>query len=202
MASQTEIVNNGLERVGAETITDINEGSDNANVASTIYDLHRRKTLRRHPWNFATKRIKLARSATTPPFEYDYQYPIPSDFLRVVRVSDNTDGTGYVQYQMAKDATDGRVLLCSATDVYLRYVADVTDTQQFDDMFAWCLALSMGTIFAIKIAQSRSLSADITAELNRELRAARGVDSQEDFPEPLPEGSWVTSRHSGADWGA
>lgn len=203
MASQTEIINNGLEEVGADTITSIDEGSKNANVASKIYAMHRQKLLRRHTWNFATKRIKLAQSATDPVYEFDHQYPIPSDFLRVVSVSDNEDGLGTVRYKMEYDTTAGRTILCSSEEVWLRYIADITDTQKFDPTFAYCLSLSMATVFAVKIANSNTLAAEKRKDLTLELRAARSVDGQEDYPERMPDGSWANSRHSGVSdsWG-
>lgn len=203
MASKVEIVNNGLIEVGADTIVSLTEGSTNANVAQKIYNFHREYLLRRFLWNFSTKRKKLARSAYTPVYEFDYQYPIPSDFLRLLSVSDNEDGVGIVRYKMEYDDDAGRCVLCSSEEVWMRYVGDITDTQKFDPMFATCLSLRLAQVFAIKIAQSRGLSREKKEDYKEALRAARSVDAMEDYPDEIPEGSWATSRHSGlADsWG-
>jgi len=197
MASEVSIINQGLYRVGANPIVARDGSGDNEVIANAIYDHHRDYLLRRHTWNFATKRIQLARSANTPPFGYDYQYPLPSDYMRTITISDNTNGTGTLIYKIENDVSDTRVIVTSAIEVYMKYVAKITDPAQMDPDFQECLSLKLASVFALKIAQSLSLHKEIKVELNSALRAARAVDGQEDLADQMPEGSWSMIRNGG-----
>lgn len=202
MASEVGIVNSALLKVGAQTIVSLDDGSDNANVADILYPIHRDNLLRRHTWNFATRRVKLAQSATIPVFEFDYQYPVPSDYLRVVSVSDNTDGNGRIQYKLEWDGSiEQRVILSQATELWLRYIALVTDPNRFSTDFREALSYSIAMDFAIKIVQSNTLYDRMEKAFKNAMRIARSTDGQEDWPEEFPEGSWTEVRSVGTDGG-
>lgn len=194
MASEVEIVNSALRKIGADPITSLTEGSDNANVALDLYEIHRDNLLRYHTWNFATKRKKLSRSATTPVYQWDYQYPVPSDFLRIVEVHDNTDGLGAVRYRMEHDSTDGTVIRTNSTDVWLTYIYQVTDPNRMPIDFRETLALTLASEFATAIQNSNTLSERLLSQATRARTKARSNDGTEDYPNSFPEGSWVTSR--------
>lgn len=197
MASVVGIVNRGLRAVGAEnTITALTDGTRNANVASDLYEEHRDNLLRGHPWNFATKRIKLARSATTPVYGWDYQYPVPSDFLRLLEVHDNSAGVGILEYKYETDATDGRVIRANADEVWLKYVAQITDPNQMPPDFRMALSMSLAVDFSIAITNSNSLEEIMRDRYTRAVSRAKSNDSVEDFPDRFPAGSWASSRFS------
>ena len=77
MAGETDVINAALRLVGASPITSLTDGTNSANVADDLYDEVRDDLLRSHPWNFATQRVKLAKSSTTPTFEFDNAFPVP-----------------------------------------------------------------------------------------------------------------------------
>lgn len=194
MTSEVDIVNIGLDMCGAESITALTEGSNNSNVANRIYTVYRDFLLRRYIWKFATKRIKLAQSANSPVYEFDYQYPVPSDLIRIIDVHDNEDGIGLVVYKLEYDDTDTRVISTSATNVWITYVARITDPNVFGPDFVMALASRMAMTFALKIAESRSLYREMKADYKELVRGARSVSSQEDWTDQMPQGSWVDVR--------
>lgn len=194
MASDVEIVNSALRKIGATTITSLTDGSENANVANDLYAIHRDNLLRYHTWNFATKRKKLAQSATSPPYGWDHQYPVPSDFLRIVEVHDNQDSLGAVRYKMEHDATDSTVIRSNAEEIWLTYIYQVTDPNRMPVDFREALALSLASEFATAIQNSNTLSERYLDQARRAKIKARSNDGMEDFPNAFPEGSWVTSR--------
>lgn len=57
--SELEVSNLALIRIGEKTITALNEGSKAANACTTAVDICKRNLLRKHPWNFAVKRVTL-----------------------------------------------------------------------------------------------------------------------------------------------
>ena len=308
--------------------------------------------LRSHTWNFATKRAKLAPSATPPASGFDNQFRVPSDFLRIVDVSDNDAHTGNVYYKLEVDeeddvegtfaesnsgiltvgdgvtngknfalkftnttagvvsqmrldvanvnvafsclakiysdssgspgtqvggnstavtlaqgvnsftwassapildgatvywavftdntATTGDVDLrasasnssfgsglhdtitsitdslsteyrveirvsqgslaqfirSDANDIYLRYVAQITDTTIYPPDFREALSLKLAAEFALALTNSGTLHERLMEDYKSTMRRARSVDGMEDYPEKFPDGSWVSERFS------
>ncbi len=68
----------------------------------------------------------------TPDFGYDYQYKLPSDFLRLKGDYDNAD------YKI-----EGKYLLSDDDDVCIKYIKKVTDPTEFDPLYVELLVLSM-----------------------------------------------------------
>lgn len=194
MTSKVAIINTGLRRIGVSPIVSPTDGSVVANIASPQYDELLLAMLRTHQWNWATKRLQLARSANTPVSEFEYQYPIPSDFIRAVVVSSSDLGTTDVVYKLAYDSADGQVFLTDATTLYLTYVAEVTNVAAMPPDFRYALSLAVARDVAITLAGSRALAEDMSAAYNEAWLRAVSMDSIEDWPDRRPSGSWVTSR--------
>ena len=193
MASDTDIINFALRRVGAERITSRTDGTKGANVANDIYDELLDDMLRSHPWNFATKRKKLAQSSTDPVYEFDHAYPLPSDWLRTISVSDNDAGYGTILYRMELVA-DVRAIVTSADDVWLRYVSRVTDPNIMTADFRKAFASALARDLSIPIASSNALHDRMSLLANSALLKARSSDALGASPELRPRGSWAASR--------
>ena len=86
--SVVQIVNNALIKIGASAILTLTENSEAARAANLIYEQVRDASIRDHVWNFAIRRVELAQNSTAPAFEFSYQYNLPSDCLRVLRMED------------------------------------------------------------------------------------------------------------------
>jgi hypothetical protein len=192
----TDVVNVALQLVGGSPITSLGDGTPNANVADDIYTEIRDDLLRSHPWNFATKRVKLAQSATTPAFEFDFAYPLPSDWLRTISVHSNDAGHGTILFRMEIIGTQ-RAIVASSDEVYLRYIYQVTDPNQMSADFRRALELSLARDLAVKVASSNSLQAALAQQAERKLASARSSDAMGGFPELRPRGSWATRRGGG-----
>lgn len=193
MPGETDVINTAARLVGAEAITSITDGTKTANVASDIYEELRDNLLRSHPWNFATKRVQLARSATAPTFEFDYAYVLPSDWLRTISVHDNDAGSGTLFNRMEQVGSQ-LVLVASSEQVYLRYVARVEDPNLMALDFRRALEVSLARDFAIPLASSNTLYEALSRRADRDLMQARSTDSMGSPPEQRPRGSWASSR--------
>ena len=198
MASETDIINAGLRRVGEERITSLTDGSKAANVANDIYEQVRDDLLRGHPWNFATKRKKLAQSSTDPVFEFDHAYPLPSDWLRTISVHDNDTGYGALLYRSELITASGggtqQAIITSADDVWLRYVVRITDVNLMPPDFREAFSLALARDFAIPIASSNSLYDRMEKKAKAAKLKAASTDALGAFPERRPRGSWAASR--------
>ena len=194
-SSETSICNSALAKLGEGDdgrISSLTDGSKNANFCAEQYAKLRDDLLRTHHWNFSVTRVELAQSSITPAFEYDYQYALPSDWIRTISVSANDAGTGHIPYKQ-----EGQFILASTEQIFLRYVAQITDAAIMTADFREALATKIAHEGAIPIAQSNTLKQDMKDDLKRILRRARSTDAIEDFPEARPQGSWVTVRSRG-----
>lgn len=193
MPSDTDIANVSLRLIGQSAITSITDGSVNGNIIDDVYTELRDDLLSSHPWNFATKRVELARSATNPAFEFDYAYVLPADWLRTVSVQDNDAGYGTVLHR--SEQVGGQLALVSSSDkIYLRYISRVTDPNLMSSDFRRALALALARDLAVPISSSNTMQAQYSAEHIRAMARARSSDAMGSSPEMRPRGSWANSR--------
>ena len=193
MPGETDVANVALRLVGASPITSLGDGTTSGNIVDDIYTEVRDDLLRSHPWNFATKRIKLAQSATDPVFEFDNAFPLPADWLRTVSVHDNDAGYGTILFRM-EIVNNQRSIVTSSDAVYLRYIFQATDPNVMSADFRRAFELSLARDLAVPLASSNSLQEQLEAQAQRKLASARSSDALGAFPELRPRGSWASQR--------
>jgi len=191
--STTDIVNASLRLIGGKRITSLTDGSKEANVAGDLFDGIRDDLLRSHKWNFATKSVQLARSATTPVLEFDYGYAVPSDWIRTVSVHDNDAGLSGIAFR-EELLNSQRVIMANAENVYIRYVAMIDDPNLWPADFIKAMEYALARDMAIPVAQSNTVQQSMDDLANKWLRKARSQDAMGSPPEKRPSGSWATAR--------
>lgn len=189
MADVVGICNSALAKIGAAPIVSLTEGSKTANLCAEQYDKLRDDLLRSHAWNFAVRRVKLARLTEPPAFGFSYAYQLPADWLRSLAVQDAPVREATVPYRI-----EGRRLVSDAEALYLRYLARVEDANDMPPDFRETLASLLARELAVPVAQSVNLSQVLDEQYRRRLRRAKSVDALEDPPEPLPPGAWLLVR--------
>ncbi len=189
MASEVGICNSALTKIGAARIVALDDGSKNANACAELYPKLRDDLLRRHAWNFAHVRRKLARLAAAPAFGFAYAYQLPTDWLRTVEVYTDDAAAGLANYRI-----EGRTILASAEALYLVYIGVVTDPNDMPSDFRETLAAMLACDLAVPIAQSSSLRQQMADAFRDALARAKSVDAVEDGPESMPEGAWAGVR--------
>lgn len=185
MASDVQICNRALIRLGADTITALTEDTKEGRLCNILYDQLRKALLRSHPWNFAIGRAALAASVDTPAFEFTYSYPLPADCLRVWTLY-NSD---------AKYQIEGRNLLTDADTVQIIYIKNITDTESFDPLFSSILSLRIAGELSYDITSNASLGQALMDEYMKLRREAKLFDGQEGSPPQWDSGDWLDSRY-------
>ena len=146
MATQLEIANTALTRIGASQITTLGEGSAEDDALTLVWDISRRAALQAYHWAFALVKevLVLNEGLTTAETdtlgaEWCFVYDQPGAagiFLR---------GLYILPYDGHVDFTEfGAKIYTNAEDAIMKYIGDVTDPTLFDpafvDAFAWRLA--------------------------------------------------------------
>lgn len=185
MTTEINIINAALIKLGSDLINSRSQAnSKSAKVANQLYDMLRQELLRRHPWNFATKRASLALLTTEPAFEYSYEFQLPADCLRVIRLRD--------PYQTYK--IEGRKILTNDTTCQIIYIADIDDTSLFDPLFSNVLSIYLAYRMASAITGSSQLEQELGSLFTITLRDAKQVDGQEDSATQLITDTWTYDR--------
>ena len=148
MPSKVDVANRALRMVGATRITSFTQGTPSANAVNDIYDEILKELLASAKWKFAKKRSNLARSSTTPVYEFDYAYAMPSDWLRTIDVHDNDNGTGNFEYREGQVGSQN-VLETDSEQVYLTYVYFEQDPNLMTSTFRSALSTALARELAV-----------------------------------------------------
>lgn len=187
MASEVGICNLALQKLGASRITSLSEDSPNARHCNAAYEAIRDRELRAYPWSFALARKVLAPDSTDPAFGPEYQFSLPTDFLRLHPDHD---------YQAETDwQIEGRKLLTSDGDtLYLRYIKRVEDPNEFDPLFIDALAGRLALQLCESITQSNTKKNLLELEYRDTIASARRTSAIEKLPVEPPEDDWISVR--------
>jgi hypothetical protein len=183
ISSSTDICKLALDLLQGGSVSDITAPSVSIEeVCNRWYDHTRRKLLRQHPWNFAIKRAELAASATPPVFGATRQFPVPVDFLRLLRVVDSDSNVASADSYFFEN----RHLMQRYDDddvIRVIYITDEEDVNKFDDLFVELLAVEIAISIAYLVTQNNSNVDRLLNARKSLVMAAKAVDGQEHPPE-------------------
>ena len=185
MASVVQICNSALNQLGASSITALTDDSKNARLCNERYTTIRDAVFRAHPWNCLIKRVQLAQDSDTPAWGFDYQYTLPADCLRILGIKDyNSD------YKV-----EGRKLLISESEVYLIYLAQITDVNELDVLLRETISAHLAQDIAYAITANLQVANLMAEKYQAKLSEARHADSSEGYntnPELAPTDQIIT----------
>lgn len=185
ITSEVQICNNALIEIGAQRIAALSDTTERARICNEQYAKVRNELLYSHPWNFATKRAELASTVTEPEFEWDTEFTLPADCLRVI----DTDLYKDQDYQI-----EGRFLYANTDAIKIKYVAEISDVTKFSPGFAEVLSLKLAASIVYALTQSTQLKAQMEEKFERRLRVVRSYDAQEGVGARVYADSWLNSR--------
>ena len=179
--SATSLSNQALARFGAKRINDYDDDTDTeleAIYCRLYFNQTAKALLKDHYWPFAKARVQLSANTVDPVFQYDYQYYLPNDFLRLILFyngSDKPDGRTYYTYEL-----EGPHLLTNEDAVYLRYIKNVTDVGLWDVLFTECFVLLLASKLCMALKQNLDVKQDIDKDLVYLMHKVRAMDRQEE----------------------
>jgi hypothetical protein len=176
MSASISICNQALSLVGADHITSIDDGTNEARQCKVHYDACLRKILMEREWTFATARRELAEVSEAPTFGYTKAFGLPGDCILVRSASDRTG------YEYRDWVVEGRKISLNADTCFIVYTKMEYDATKYPGPFEAALVHLLASRLSISIPNSRGLSQDHYTLYQMELREASGLDGKQGSP--------------------
>lgn len=189
MASEVEICNRALQKLGAKRITSLTEDSVNARSVNACYAILRDAELRRHPWNFAIDRAQLAADVTAPLFGKENSFPLPANYLGPI--------PPYPEYNVNNrdwQIEGGKIYTNDAAPLNFRYVKQVTDPNLMDPLFREALSARIALEICEELMDSNAKVATVAEMYKEAINEAKKLNAFEKIASKPPEDEWVTVR--------
>ena len=152
-----EICSRALNTIGIGSIESFNDDTPRAAKCADIWDTFTRYLLSIYPWYFTEAKIQLGRLTTTPVNQYQYEFQLPGDNLRLHAVY-NSGSVGAVPIQ---DYTIfGERLLCNESAIWVDYQKNVIA----EGWPYWFVQFAIKAL-ALEIGEQIPVSADIINRL-------------------------------------
>lgn len=189
--SVEQVCNLALLKLGSDTITSISEDTKQARLCNSIFNMMRDEVLRQHPWNFAMARAQLVNDVNdSPDFEFKYQFEVPDDFLRLIRLNDDR----------GRFKLEGSYILTDAATLDIIYISQMEDPTAWDPLFREAFATRLAAEISFGITGSNSLAQTLMAEYERKLQKAKTVDAQENYSDGFTVDELTRSRRASSYW--
>lgn len=193
MASKVSIANRALSKLGEDRILLLTDDNKRARTLNQMFDDVLDAELRRYRWKFTITRAELPALADAPAWGYQYQYPLPSDYLALVQVNDFyvRSGTQVALWSVES----GNILTNIEAPLKVRYVKRVTNPGLFDPMFCEALACKLAMEACETLTQSETKFSRMAEMYKSAMLDAQRQDAIENPPDELPQGSWLDARN-------
>jgi len=198
MASQIDICNRALTKLGAARITNILDNSKSARAMNALWDTVRQAELRARIWQFATVRTTLPAVSPAPAWGYNNAFQLPADFLRLVQVNDTFAVPGLTDYRDQDDSSyvieNNQILAVFNAPLKIRYIQNVTESGRFDPLFVEVMASKLAYEGAEEITQSLSKKNQAGQDYKDAVQLATRTGAVERIPQGFPDDSWMLIR--------
>lgn len=202
MASDIQIANRSLQKLGAASITSFNQDSTAGRAMNLAYTIVRDAELRRRRWKFSITRQNLAALSTAPVNGiYQLQYQLPAQCLRVLDVGDYSPGGDTSDYRsrtVADYSIEGGLILTNiASPLSLRFIQQITNSGLFDSAFVEAFAARLAWETCEQITQSGEKRKLAMQEYKSAILEATQANALETPPDFKADDSWVMARIQG-----
>lgn len=198
MASEVDIANRALGKLGAATITDLEEDDPKAVALNVAFPVVRDAELRRRRWRFAVARYSLPADATAPAFGFQRSFTFPDGCLRVIQVGEYDLGPNLADYRAAPTevfSIEGRKILTNlSAPLKVRTIQSITDTTLWDAAFVEAFASRLAYECCERITQSDSKRQLAMDDYKLAIREAARANALEVSPQEATDDTWVMAR--------
>jgi hypothetical protein len=177
VSSKTQICNLALTQIGAQRIISLDDGTEVATVCSVLFDDISDEVISMGPWTSCVFRANLAALATTPLFEFAYEFQLPEDpfCLRVLGVDCPTS-----EYRI-----EGRKILSDQSELNIKYIGRPSDPSQYDQMLKRAVTARLKMELAYAFSGQISVQQAAEQAFKDALRYGLGVDGKQGSSERI-----------------
>lgn len=187
--SVVAIWNRALQLLGASSVQNTTDITNNALQCSVCYEAIRDRLLEQHPWRFAIKLATLAADSPVPDWGKANAFTLPSDYICLVQ-SYEEDVSLDTDYEIQ----DGKIFTDVDAPLYLRYISRVTDPSKMTGLFREFLATEMAVAMCEQITQSNTKKQTLVAEAKRVGSEARRSNARQTRSQIPPEDPYISVR--------
>lgn len=192
MPSETDIANLALvPLLGCNRITNLGDEQTEAIVMQASFTHCRDTVLEDRAWTFATRREIWVPTSDTVPFGFTFSYLIPSAALKILTVSDKTNGLIRSSFMWQRE--EDRIIT-DASQIYVRYMVRITNTNRFSSGFINALSLYLAWYTCIALTESRSLKDSLKDQYDEALIDASTADGMQGRKEKFVANSLIDVR--------
>lgn len=185
MSTILDICNSALIKLGAEPIESMGEASKGAKLCSAQYPKIKARVLKNHPWKFAIKRDTISANGSTPLYEYEQEFDLPADHIRLLDI----DNSRILKFQV-----EGTKILANVEELNIKYVYDVDEADMPED-FAEIISYALAADICFALLQDSNYKEMIIAEYEEYLRQARSWNAMQGTPQDLVDDDWLLRRY-------
>lgn len=176
---KVEIANYALSHIGVASIERLDQPTEAARAITQFYDHVRRTLLRKYYWSFAVRRVELALIETKPgDFKYAYRYPAGVLNIRRLYAKSNELPWKKNRYKIVSD-NEGKVIYTNVDNACIEYIADVTDTSLFDELFIDAFSWRLAAEVAMRLTNKMELVQNAVQAYNAYEAEAAGISAEE-----------------------
>lgn len=188
--SKTSIATAAALKLGQEPIRSITDlDDDNAILINARFDYCLNSVLRMHDWSSCKQRVILTPTTNTPVFEYQYEFQLPSDLVKILRVSSEGNNVHYEIQQ--------KTINSDLATIQLEYLAYPTDISRMDYLLAEAVASYIAYELAYKVNTDTAFKNSLYIDFERTLSKAKKAERESGRRRKVRAGEWLSARFTG-----
>lgn len=161
-----------LSRLGASTITSLTDGTQGAKLCNTFFDTIAERVMMQGSWTSTIVRRSLAQTLDMPAFDYNFEYQLPVNCLKVLQVNEEVDGS--IEYVI-----EGDKLLTDSSTIGIKYIALLSDTEDWDPMLAEAVEIALAAYLALPLTAQAQVAEKLKEEYTIFLNNNLAIDGQQ-----------------------
>lgn len=187
--TEIDIINKALLKLGQSPINNLGDDNERALAGSALYESVRDTEISTHRWCFAMKRVLLEECSTVPAFEYKKQYPLPTDFLRLLYLPDAPDN---IENDYSIEGT--HILTDYQSPLKVVYLARITTPNLFPSYFVEALAVKIAYELCERLKQDPARKQQLTQEYAFVISQAKKANQIQMAAQRMPMAGYIEAR--------
>lgn len=205
MATETEIKNAALIKLGVQPVTDYGTSTSKAaEVVNNLYPLYKRGMLSRRRWTFASKRLGLINPTAVVDETFQWAFDLPSDFLNLNSVYPDKN---YINSLTAYEIR-GNKIYANVEEIFIKYMYEAPEEQwtaYFTDFFKVAFASEICFVLTGDKTLNQLVNQEAFGTPSDNLKGglfgvASRIDAQQNPVRHIQSAPVLESRHSGISY--